>query len=807
MRLSSFPLKCSLLAVGAVLSCSSVLALQPRPARIYNLESVKWHVWLHPSTSSLDGYVINTVKPFKAGTKTLYFDCGKMKIGKVTINDIPVKYHWDPSEMLYVTVPKQFQKVMDLHVLISYNVRPTAGAYFIPASRAYPAHTSVFYTQGECQDNHCWLPTYDYPNDKALTEGWINVPAGWKALSNGALEDVKKEGLRETWHWKMNKPISTYLISFVAGRYDIGYEKLGNLSVQYWTPQGLLSWGKAAFGNTGRIIALYEKLTGFQYPWPKFAQSAVPDFMFGGMENASCVTQTISALFPPSAAPLEDSSGLVAHELAHQWFGDTVTTKDWANAWLNEGFATFMPWFLVRQEQGEDAFEVEKYSNFKLALLADQMQKRPVVYSDYSQPMDQFGLFIYQGGGSRLAMLMQKLGESAFWKGINYYLTKEEFKPVDTPTFFADMSKSTGVNLTPFMKYWFYGSDMPSVTAKVDGGKLVLTQKAPYADLPMPVWIWDNGAWVKKSFDLSSGSATFDLGSMANDPILLDPHKAELANETTDWTYTNDQWLTVFNNAPVVSQVAMLGGGNQFFGGGNTGPNLSQDQWKQLLQTISAPQVQPLLINKLDKDSLSTLMTYVTGSDVKLQRDAINRISALYSSDAPSDVLASLRSLIDTSSNPDIRNAAYDALMHMNGSEALANLGWHTDSFRENMETTALNWWADHSKSEARAYALQALYSGMMEPVRIAAINVLGRVGDAKGEHTAYDALIKVVQEGSFGATNAAMNALASLGDVKAIPYIKPLTHSDMLFIRRTAKSALSRLSSDAEAMRKGSNG
>lgn len=787
-------------AALAACAAACAVALPTRPARTYDLTSVKWHVWLHPNSASLDGYVVNTVKPFKAGLKSLFFDCGKMTIGKVTVNGVKTTFRWDKSEMLYVDVPKKFQKVEDLRVLIAYSVKPSAGAYYIPGKRAYPATTPVFYTQGEAQDNHCWLPTYDFPNDKAMTEGWITVPSGWKVLSNGALKGVKHEGLQDEWHWKMNVPISTYLINFTAGPYDVGYEKLGKLSVQYWAPQGLLPWGKAAFGNTGRIIALYEKLTGFKYPFPKFAQAAVPDFMFGGMENASDVTQTISALFPPSAAPLENSSSLVAHELAHQWFGDTVTTKDWANAWLNEGFATFMPWFLVRKENGEGAYDIARYGAYQQALMVAGFQKRPVVYSDYDAPMDNFGGFIYAGGGARLAMLMQKLGEPLFWKGVHSYLEKEKFTPVDTPTFFKDMSAATGVNLDRFMKQWFYTAAVPTVNATVDGSTLKLTQTEPYFDISMPVWILHNGAWVKKSADLASGSGTISLEGLEGDPIVLDPHKSVLANEKPDWTYSDSQWLDVFKHAPTVTQSTMLGGRGffGFGGGGNSGPSLTQDQWADLAKTIVDPSIQPMLVRKLDASNHDLLMTFVNGTNPFMKQAAINRLGTLYKADSvPADVTAALTDILGKDDNPVLRNDAYSALMRINPTEELAQQGWHTDSFRESMQTTALNWWAETKPDQARAYALQALYTGMKEPVRTTAIRILGRLGDQPGQKAVYNELVKVVQEGSFGAANAAMGALARIGNPDAIAIIEPFTHSDMIYTKRAAQSAVDRLKSD----------
>src|SRR5207248_8046617 len=148
----------------------------------------------------------------------------------------------------------------------------------------------------------------------ATAEGNIVVPRGYFALSNGKLLDVEQRGNTDVFHWRQDQPVSTYLISFVAGPYERGHEQWDALPVDYYVPTGLGSWGEAAFGGTAEKVKLYSEVTGVRYPYAKFAQSAVGDFPFGGMENVTAVTQTIRALYPPKEVPLADAADLVLHE-------------------------------------------------------------------------------------------------------------------------------------------------------------------------------------------------------------------------------------------------------------------------------------------------------------------------------------------------------------------------------------------------------------------------------------------------------------------------------------------------------------
>ena len=550
---SLWPLVCTLTCGGAF----AALPASAHELHQYDLISVKWNVAFQFDKGSLAGDVVDSVIPDRDGAQ-IVFDCGKLQVSRVQVNGREARFDSD-DRVLQVTPAEAVRRGARLDVHIFYSGLPEAGMYFVPASRSFPAKTDIVYTQGEMEDNHFWLPTYDYPDDKATFEGTIHVPKGWKALSNGKLLEIRHEGDQDVWHWKLDEPNSTYLISFVAGPYDAITDGQKPVPVSYWVPTGLDDWGKAAFGGTDKVVQFYSRLTGYPYPWPKYSQSAVADFMFGGMENVSCTTQTINALFPPSTAPNNDATGLVAHELAHQWFGDLVTTRDWSHIWLNEGWASFLPPFWDRGKIGRESFDLDRYGIFEGGLAAHHFQPgRPVVWTGYHVPIEMFNNFAYPGGASRMFMLMHQFGEKRFWSAITDYLRENRFKNVTTEIFFDSLSKSLGANLEEFRKQWFYTSAAPRLTLRRDGDRTYIEQGKTAFHLPLEIWlISEDGKIEKRSLDLPA-QPTFDLPNAKGKLVLLDPEVWLMSDIAYRPGYNQAEWRRLYELAPNAAEKSRI---------------------------------------------------------------------------------------------------------------------------------------------------------------------------------------------------------------------------------------------------------
>ena len=752
-----------------------------RLPRIYDLKNVEWHLSFDETLGTIDGHVVNTLTPLKPNTKQIWFDSAKLKIKEVLVNGHKAQFKVEP-ERLVVNLPKPGGPKDTLSINIAYSGRPEAGIYFVPAARAFPAHTSVVYTQGEMEDTHYWLPTYDYPDDKATSESFVTVPSGYTVISNGKLIGESKSGRTVTVRHRMDQPHSTYLISLVTGQFTVGNDgQFKGKPVRWNVPVGLEDMGKAAFGGTDRMIALYSKLTGVDYPYAKFDQSAVPDYMFGGMENITAVTQTIQALFPSEAAPVSNSEGLVLHELAHQWFGDDITCASWPHAWLNEGFATFLPSFYVREAHGQEAYDLSRYGTLQGGYGSAMGEQRPVVWTGYEEPIDEFGGTIYPGGASRMFVLMHWVGEEKFWKAIHNYLEEYRFKAVTTPQFFASMSKSLGVDLTPFMNEWLYRKELPKLTVGLEGKDLVINQASPYFTLDLPVWILNGSGWVKKSVHSAGPSVRLPLGELAGKPVLVDPEVYLLGSIDYSLPISAADYMAMYRNAPNAAAKMRLG--------------------EKMFSTLSAAQVLELAKEEKNTDLLTNLLPHIRdeayllgllrSDDLRLVAHVISNFNRSVPTPA---VVSALQNLLDTSKNLEIREKAMNVLLARTDNEELAKRAWLMPSFDEQFRSDALDYFVKHKPDTAREMALGVLLHPDSEVLRVHAITVLGNLKDKNGEHRVFDALARVAQERSFGARSNAIDALASYGNKAAIPILRPITTHSLHFMRRSAQAAIQQL-------------
>jgi aminopeptidase N len=771
-------------SVGALpfLLFTSIAVAQTRPHN-FHLVDVRWHVDLktYEDTEVLNGDVVNTLTLLHDPSKVA-FDCAKLHVQRVEVNGKPAAFTTD-EKMVSVQLPNGTKVGQTVKIHVYYDGKPGAGIYLVPAARAFPAHTNVIYTQGEMEDNRYWLPTWDYPDDKATSEGFIEVGKGETAISNGKLIEVQDKPDRSIFHWKMDQPHATYLISIVAGKYDEGKGFWGAMPVNYYAPEGLLDWGTAAFGGTEKIIDFYSKLTGFNYPYAKFCQSAVPDYMFGGMENITAVTQTINALHPQSVNEVQDSTGLVAHELAHQWFGDTVTCNGWSDAWLNEGFATFLPNFWEREKHGDEAYSLGRYGDFQGGLAAHQGDHRPVVWKGYKDALDMFNNFIYPGGASRMFMLMDQLGEAKFWKAISSYLNERKYTSVDTPMFFQSMSKAAGVDLTAFMQQWFYTPAAPDLTVNVRASKLVVSQPQPYFDLNLDVWILNGDAWVPKKLHLTGAEATLDLGDLTGKPVLIDPRCFVMANIKNNIPYTPFELEQLFNHAPNAGEKARIMDSMM--------SSLKPEDWLSFAKTVKSHRLLERMLDRVSTDAESFLINLTSDSDRGLANTALGALERQPSSGA---IILRLRDLAANDPDDVIKQHATRVLINFTNDQALVDKAWITDGFQDGYRQMALQWLFRNKPDIAREKCLDLLAHPSAEPTRVQAISMLGDLKDKPGDLRVYKALLAVLKETSFGARSNAIGSLAKYGDAAAIPYLEPyLTHS-LVFFRQGAAGAIASL-------------
>ncbi|PYQ62863.1 MAG: hypothetical protein DMF53_12075, partial [Acidobacteria bacterium] len=418
------------------------------PTRQYDLQHLRLDLAFDWDARSVAGTATNTLVPLLPGVDSLVLYAAGLEVRKVRVNGAERPFTLDPeAQTLTVRLDRGYGPQDRLEVAVDYSAHPQAGLYFVGPDRGYPNKPRQIWSQGEADLNRFWFPSWDYPNDRTTTEMVATVKRPLMVVGNGKLLEVtdQPDG-RRTYHWRMDVPHSTYLVSVAVGDFMRVADTWRDIPVEYYVPSGTdEATARRSFGDTPKILEFFSQVTGRPYPYAKYAQSAVVDFMWGGEENISATTQTASALHDARAEADHSSEGLVAHETAHQWFGDLITCEDWSNAWLNEGFADYFTALYKRHAHGEDAFAWEM-DDLRSSYLreAERAYQRPIVTRRYADPFDMFDRHTYEKGALVLHMIHYLLGEEGWSRGIRAYVERFAGQTVTTADLQDALEKATG---------------------------------------------------------------------------------------------------------------------------------------------------------------------------------------------------------------------------------------------------------------------------------------------------------------------------------------------------------------------------
>jgi aminopeptidase N len=407
---------------------------------------------------SLDGRVATVLIARRSGLDSIVLDAAAgIAVARVVTprgGALRTGRHGD-TLVVHLPRPASFGDTVRFTVEYHAQIDNGRGLTFIEAEGRH--RPQQIWSQGEAQDNHNWFPTYDFPNDKMTWEIVATVPRVYTVVSNGRLvSDVQTGGGLHTVHWSQDLPSATYLVSIVVAPLAHVADHWGKMPVDYYVYHDDSALARRAFGVTPDMIEVYSRLTGIAYPWAKYGQTTVADF-FGGMENVSATTLVD---WVPDSTAYHDRPWfqyiLIPHELAHQWFGDYATTENWANTWLNEGFAEFMPgqyWQVKHGTYGAEDYYLDEYRQY----MEIERQR--------SMPLASLGSNnIYPKGALVLEMLRHYLGSERFWAAIHYYLVHHAFGTAITEDVREAILQTSGENLTWFWEEWLYNAGLPAFT-------------------------------------------------------------------------------------------------------------------------------------------------------------------------------------------------------------------------------------------------------------------------------------------------------------------------------------------------------
>ncbi|MER3408360.1 MAG: hypothetical protein C4292_06495, partial [Nitrososphaera sp.] len=346
----------------------------------------------------------------------------------------------------------------------AYSARPRKGFYFVAPDQHYPNKHLEAWTQGETVEAKHWFPCIDHPQVKFASDITVTVPADFMAISNGRLVKTEKEGQKWRYHWSEENPHPAYLTSVVVGKYvEINNE--GGL--YFYVPIERVHDAKRSFDRTGEMVRFFEDYLGTKYPYAKYSQVCVQDFVYGGMENSSCTTLTLDTLHDAKAHADFSSDYLVSHELAHQWFGDLVTCRDWQHIWLNEGFATYCEALYWEASRGTDEFHY-----YVIQMADDYLEEassryvHPIVTKIYKHPDELFDRHTYEKGGCVLHMLRHLAGDGHFRRSLKTYLKRFANGVAETDDLRRVFELETGKSLQRFFDQWVYREGHPELRAE-----------------------------------------------------------------------------------------------------------------------------------------------------------------------------------------------------------------------------------------------------------------------------------------------------------------------------------------------------
>ena len=506
------------------------------------------------------GSVSITMTPLRPSFQMVELDAVNMSIESARLpKGGPLAYDYDSSK-LRVTLDRMYRFGEKIVLTIRYRCTPQRGLYFILPDASYPDDPEQIWTQGQGEDNRHWLPCYDYPNDKATSEIRMTVKSDYTTLSNGFLKSKRKnKDGTTTWHWVQDTPHSAYLIMLAAGRYDIHQRFYDGIPVQsYHYPSDDPKDVERCFASTVAMVRFFSEKIGIRYPWAKYAQIPVAHFLYGGMENTTATVLADHRTVVDARAALDYSpEGLIAHELAHQWWGDYLTYIDWENGWLNEGFATYFQQLWTEHAFGQDEFRYQRYEGIQSYMRwADESGRIPIVTDRANSSYN-----IYGKGAAVLHMLRRMVGDEQFWRIMRHYGEKHACGSVETNDFKRAIEEISGLSMRWFFDQWVYKAGYPEVrvTKSWDTSSKHLelhfaqTQSTDslcgYFRLPMLVRLHLADSIVDRSFWFSTSDTTVRWHcSVMPDMVTIDPDGTICGRVTLE--STPDELMMQFRHNP-----------------------------------------------------------------------------------------------------------------------------------------------------------------------------------------------------------------------------------------------------------------
>jgi aminopeptidase N len=783
-------------------------AAQYIPSHDFDTQNIVLNLRFDWKSEEAIGTEALTFSPLVKNLRTVMLDAANMTIGSVALQSgSQLQFAQDEAhQKLSISLDRFYQPGESQTLLIVYHTNGTAatksingggGLSFIQPTKGDPTRPRQIWSQGESVYAHYWYPCYDSPNDFFTSEIVATVEKPLSVISNGRLVNTRDntDGTR-TFDWKIEQPHASYLTSIVVGEYvPVGGEYEG-IPVQTYVYSNEVEAGKVTSARLVDMVKFFSEKTGVKYPYAKYAQTVARDFN-GGMENISATTQTDQMIHDARTELDKSSDSIQSHELAHQWFGDLITCRTWADIWLNESFATYFQALWDEQHLGHDDFlSLDVGNNQKDYLQAWQRgQRRPIVTKNYSNPDAVFDTYAYPRGGAVLHMLRKYLGDDNWWRAIHYYLTKYAHQPVETEQFRIAIEESTGQSMDRFFDQWLYRMGHPvfSVSQKYDSSSHHLLLTVRQEQKPDTTTSYPQVTYFETPVDIEIGTAnktrvervkiepkeeqtfTFDVDS---DPLLVDfDYESTLIKELKFEKTTTALIYQLSHDRDVMGRFWALGELKEKLSNDSLDTNERAAISSAIEASVGGDQYWGM------RSAAATDLAGIAGSQVRdclvagtKDNDARVRVAAVKALAATNDPsLAGLYENLLSDKSYAVIRAAAKGLGATKAPSAYARLrglagepSWHGT-----IAASALAGLAELGDKRAMNEALR--YARANEPdLRAQALRLLGRVG--KGDPRTFDliaqGLIDSAETASLTVSFAASGALVELGDPRGADLI-----------------------------------
>ncbi len=550
---------------------------QPETARYFDLHHTRIEATFDWQKQHLLGKATLTLSPHFYAQDSVVLDAKGFDLHRVSLingkdtTDLSLRYN---GQKINIRLPKRYTKADKLTLFIDYTAKPNKleasgseaitsdkGLYFINPTGADPFKPRQIWTQGETEASSCWFPTFDSPNVKTTEELLLTVDTAFVTVANGKLIGQKKHanGTR-TDHWKQDKPHAPYLFAFAVGEFAKVTDSWNGLEVSYYVEKAQEKYARAVFGNTPEMIGFFSEKFDYPYPWDKYAQVVVRDFVSGAMENTS-VSIFMEQLNVDSRYLLDENwDGIISHELFHHWFGDVVTAESWANLPLNESFANYGEYLWAEHKYGREEADLIWLEALEGYLYEAEKKREPMIRYFYTDKEDMFDSHSYAKGCLLLHLLRKQIGDEAFFTALQLYLKKHAFGTAEIHQLRLAFEEVTGTDLNWFFNQWFLEAGHPDffIQEEYENGQLYLSfvqqQDPKYTPLyrfPIDIDIWVSGKKTRHQVLLKEKQEKVRFKVEAKpDLVLFDPE--HVIPGEVDYLRTTDAFIYQFRHAESV---------------------------------------------------------------------------------------------------------------------------------------------------------------------------------------------------------------------------------------------------------------